>query len=126
VSKKKPIIFSTTDVWGNLISLSSKTWNTHITLDHPEMASLQSLIQQVVQDPFEVRESTNFSTSVAFISEPGAGSHTEGIRVLVDYADTHYQKGASSGNVTTAYPIDTIKYSAPQLGKSIYKKGGSN
>jgi hypothetical protein len=88
------------------------------------MTGLETVVQQTIKDPIEVRVSTYSSTSVAFVSAPGVGAHAEGIRVLVDYADMAYEKGASAGKVTTAYPIDVIQYRRPQLGRMIYKKGG--
>ncbi len=82
------------------------------------------IVQETIQEPLEIRLSTFSNTSVAFVSTPGAGSHAEGIRVLVNYADTAYEKGASSGKIQTAYPIDVIKYGSPKLGRTIYRKGG--
>jgi hypothetical protein len=88
------------------------------------MTGLEVTVRETIRDPLEVRLSTFSNTSVAFVSPPGAGSHAEGIRVLVDYADMAYEKGASTGKVTTAYPIDVIQYGRPRLGRVIYKKGG--
>ena len=126
MSKKKfpPTIFNTTDFFGNLVSLSEQTWNVHIITEHTEMFGCEALVEKTVKDPFEVRLSTAYDTGVAFISAPGVGSHAEGIRVIVAYADTNYEKGASTGKVTTAYPVDIINYGSPQLGKTIFKKGG--
>jgi hypothetical protein len=52
------------------------------------------------------------------------GPGAEGIRVLVNYADIVYEKGSTSGKVQTAYPIDVVKYSKPNIASAIYKKGG--
>lgn len=121
---RPPLIFSTTDCYGNLVTLSEDTWNTHVTIEHPEMAGLETVVQQTVEEPFEIRVSAFSDTGVAFVSTPGAGSHAEGIRVLVNYADVVYEKGSTSGKIQTAYPIDVIKYGRPQLGRVIYRKGG--
>jgi len=88
------------------------------------MMGLEMVVQETIEEPLEIRVSTFSNTSVAFVSGPGAGSHVEGIRVLVNYADTAFEKGASSGKIQTAYPIDIIKYGSPRLGKTIYRKGG--
>lgn len=88
------------------------------------MVGYENLVEVTLKNPHEVRESTFFEAGIAFISEPGAAGHAEGIRVLVAYTDTHYQKGASKGKVTTAYPVDILRYSSPQLGRTIYKKKG--
>jgi hypothetical protein len=118
------LVFSTTDFYGNLVTLSGDTWNTHIVVDHPDMAGCENLVQETVQDPHEIRVSTLSDTGVVFVSSSGVGPRPEGIRVLVDYADAFYEKGASSGRIVTAYPIDIVKYSRPNIGRLIHKKGG--
>lgn len=123
-SKKISPLFAVTDWFGNFVQLSATTWNVHILTEHPSMLGLENEVQQTLQSPVQIQASTQYDTGVAFFSEAGVGSHAEGIRVLVNYSDTAYEKGASSGIVTTAYPIDVIKYGYPKLGKIIYKKGG--
>ena len=123
-SKKNPPLFAVTDWFGNFVELSVNTWNIHILTEHPQMVGLENEVQQTLQSPVQIQESTHYDTGVAFFSEAGVGSHAEGIRVIVDYTDTAYEKGASSGIVTTAYPIDVIKYGFPRLGRIIYRKGG--
>jgi hypothetical protein len=88
------------------------------------MVGQEKIVEQVIIDPDEIFPSTTADTGLAFISEPGVGPGVEGIRVLVTYSDVHYTKGASTGKIATAYPIDIIKYGRPNLGRSIYKKGG--
>jgi len=119
-----PLLFTTTDFFGNSIILKTKTWELHILDEHPEMAGYEKMVQGVVEQPEQIRISTDYDSGLAFISSPGVGPRPEGIRVLVDYADTFYEKGASFGVVATAYPIDWIKYGHPKLGKTIYRRGG--
>lgn len=119
-----PLVFSTTDFYGNLVTLSEDTWNTHVIIEHPAMAGLENLVQKTIQDPYEIRLSTASETGVAFVSPAGVGPRPEGIRVLVNYVDIVYEKGATSGKIQTAYPIDVIKYGSSQIGRVIYKKGG--
>jgi len=88
------------------------------------MAGCETLVQSVVESPAEVRPSTYSETALAFISGPGVGPRPEGIRVWVNYADTNYEKGATTGMVSTAYPIDKVIYAHPKMGKAIYKKKG--
>jgi hypothetical protein len=88
------------------------------------MSGLEAVVEQTVQDPLEIRLSTLQNTAVAFVSDPNIGTHAEGIRILETYGDTYYEKGASSGMITTAYPVDIVKYSNPQLGAVIYKRRG--
>ena len=119
-----PLVFTTTDFFGNLVNLQQDRWVGHIISEHPEMTGYETLVKGVVEAPREVQVSTQEETGLAFISDPGVGPRPEGIRVLVSYADTHYEKGSTSGMITTAYPIDIQKYRRPRLGRTIYKKGG--
>jgi hypothetical protein len=124
--KKKQPVFSTTDLWGNLVILQEETWLNHIVepIDgHPEMTGYENLVKQVVVDPYEAYQSTQQSTGILFLSDPHVGPRPEGIRVVVNYSDTSYEKGATSGFVVTAYPIDLVLYPSPKIGKLIYKRG---
>jgi hypothetical protein len=124
VSKKYPLIFTTTDFFGNQVILKENTWLDHILSEHQDMVGHEATLEAVLKDPLEILPSTLSNTCAAYISGPAVGPRPEGVRVLVNYTDIYYEKGASSGTITTAYPIDIIKYSNPQLGKAIYKKGG--
>lgn len=129
MSKKRhpePLVFSTTDVFGNLVVLAQATWNEHIIdIDgHPEMAGWEQAVYDVIGDPHEVRLSTEYDTGVAFISDANVGPRPEGIRAIVGFAEKFYEKGATTGMVITAYPIDIVNYRNPRIGKTIYKKGG--
>lgn len=88
------------------------------------MAGFENLVQETIEDPYEICPSTLSSTGLAFVSATGIGPGAEGIKVLVNYTDSAYEKGATSGKVQTAFPIDIIKYSKPNIGRAIYKKGG--
>jgi hypothetical protein len=118
------LVFSTTDFYGNLVTLSEDTWNAHVIIEHPAMAGFENLVEKTIQGPDIIRLSTASETGVAFVSPAGVGPSPEGIRVLVNYVDIFYEKGATSGKVQTAYPVDVIKYGSPKLGRVIYKKGG--
>lgn len=123
-SKRKNLVWDTTDFFGNYITLEQVTWNEHIVVEHPAMASYEALTKSVVENPDEIRLSTQQQTALAFISGPGTGPGPEGIRALVNYTDNSYEKGSSFGRIVTAYPVDIIKYGTPKLGKLIYKRGG--
>ena len=123
--KKRPaLVFSTMDLWGNPIDLEEERWNSHIVLEHDAMKGCERLVQNTVEKPSEIRLSTHLNTALAHVSEPGIGPSPLGIRVLVEYSDIHYEKGGSTGKILTAYPIDLVRYGSPQLGKTIYRKGG--
>jgi hypothetical protein len=122
---RSSFVFSTTDVYGNIVTLDSERWLTHILGEHPQMWGCELAVRKTVEDPAEVRRSLNVNTSVAYVSEPNVGPRAEGIRVIVDYNDTSYEKGATSGMIITAYPVDIVIYGSPQIGKTIYKKRGS-
>jgi|GEM_PF-4505943 hypothetical protein len=121
-SRPKDLVWDTTDLYGNYVILGQATWNEHILIEHPAMANYEALIKSVVQNPHEIRLSTQSNTALAFISAAGIGPRPEGIRALVNYADMFYEKGSGSGSIVTAYPVDIVKYGTPQLGKTIYKK----
>jgi hypothetical protein len=84
----------------------------------------ETLVKLTVEKPYEIRTSTQNNTALAFISEPGTGPSPQGIRALVNYADMHFEKGSTGGIIVTVYPVDFVKYRTPQLGKTIYKRGG--
>lgn len=122
--KKAPTtIFEVTDFFGNLVQLLPNTWTNHVMVEHPEMAAYQPLVQQTIVNPFEVCESTQYDFGAVFISPPGSGPSPEGIRAVVWYQHWSYQKGAATGLVATAYPIDIVRYGNPKVGKTIYRKG---
>ena len=126
--KKSPIIFSTMDALGNQVDLYRSTWEQHI-IDpfdgHPDMAGLEDLVLDVLKNPYEIYRSTVDSTACAFVSVPGVGPRPEGVRVVVGFATTLYEKGSTEGLVQTAYPIDLLRYPNPQIQKSpFYPYGG--
>jgi hypothetical protein len=106
-----------------MVTLANDTWLDHV-LDivdgHPQMAGYEILVQEVLRDPYMVQQSTHYETAAAFISSAGVGPSPEGIRVVVAFDDVSYQKGASIGRVSTAYPVDVARYPTPRLGKTIY------
>ena len=129
MSKKRisrPLVFSATDCFGNYVELPESTWIEHVLDEHPEMAGYEELVKTILRDPYQVRRSTKHSTGAAFISAAGVGPRPEGIRALVIYSVEIIEvlKGSTTGFVTTAYPIDSGKYSNPRIGTPIYTKGG--
>jgi len=125
VAKKRGLVFSATDYYGNLVKLYRDTWENHV-LDpvngHPQMLGCENLVQGVLKDPYEIRQSAQQATAAAFISATNVGPSLEGIRVLVNYTTNDFQKGSAEGLVVTAYPIDSVRYSTPRISRPLYKK----
>lgn len=125
MAKKTQLVFSTTDYFGNLVTLAQGTWVEHI-LDpqqgHPEMEGLEDIVEDVIKNPNEIRISSGETTALLYISSPGVGPRPEGVRAVVKYETTLYEKGATRGAVATAYPIDIKKYGTGGLGKRIYQR----
>lgn len=123
--KKSKLIFSTNDYYGNLVELDRETWERHIlniVEGHPEMVGYEGLVESIISNPYEIRLSTLSATALAFISAPLAGPSPDGIRALVKYENGMFMKGSTQGRVSTAYPVDIIRYGSPKLGKTIYSK----
>lgn len=123
-SKVIPIVFSAIDYFGNTVILHQQVWTSHI-LDpvegHPQMLGYEHLIQQVLADPFEIREGA-WPTAAVFISDPLVGPRPEGIRTVVEYNTLSFIGGACTGLVRTAYPIDTVTYKTPRIGKLLARR----
>ena len=110
--KKKPLlIFAGTDFFGNAVELTKANlgFGPHPWL-HPAMAGHETSVKRLLEAPDHIRESTVYAHGAGFISAPGFGPSPEGMRVIVNYDDTFYEKGASQSGVATAYPIDIIRY----------------
>jgi len=119
--RRPPLLFQVTDYFGNLVALPEVRWLTHILdpiLGHPQMYGCENLVQQLLQDPLEIREGA-FPTSAVFISDPGVGPSPEGIRAVVKCTNLAFEKGACAGDITTAYPIDLIGYPTPRMRRII-------
>jgi len=118
--RDKALLFLTADKFGNRVACSQQTWICYITVEHPEMAGREIEVQKAIEDPNIVSPSTKIPlSSYAFQANP---SVTE-IRVLVQYDDaTLVTTGTTSGNVQTAYPIDSVKYNTPRIGAPIYTR----
>jgi len=110
------------DWFGNEVYLTEETWTTHIVIEHPEMIGCETIVQQALQDPAEILESTLYSHGAVFATPAGTGPGVQGIRAVVSYGEISYQKGASTGKIATAYPIDVIKYGRPHVGRPLFKK----
>jgi hypothetical protein len=122
--QKPPLLFQVSDYWGNLVALSEATWNTHIidpAMGHPQMRGCENLVQQLLQDPLEIREGA-YPRGAVFISDPGFGPGPEGMRAVVLYTNVAFEKGAYTGIVTTAYPIDIARYPTPRIGRVIVQR----
>lgn len=118
------------DALGNQVGRYRSTWEQHIIdpVDgHPDMDGLEHLVVDVLKNPFEIYRSTVATTACAFVSLPGVGPRPEGLRILVDYSTTLYEKGSTEGLVQTAYPIDFLRYPNPRIeGKPFCPYGGKN
>jgi len=71
--KVAALVFSTTDFFGNIVRLGTKTWREHVIVGpegHPEMAGYENLVKEVLEEPSMVRLA-GFDTSLAFIRNPG-------------------------------------------------------
>jgi hypothetical protein len=121
LAKKHIYVWESTDFFGNLVSLKTQTWAEHILDGHPEMTGHEQLVMELLRDPDEVCMSTHYDTAAVFISELGVIG-AEGFRVVVPYDHRAYEKGAATGKVATAYPIDSTLYPTPRVGKTIFKK----
>ena len=122
--RKIPVLFQVTDYFGNLVALQEETWFTHILEPiegHPRMLGYENLVQQTLQDPLEIRMAA-YDTGAVFISDPGVGPSPEGIRAVVSYSTVAFEKGACTGIVTTAYPIDLVRYPSPRMGRIIVSR----
>jgi hypothetical protein len=119
-------VFLTTDFYGNSLILNTKTWVDHILDEHPIMQGCEKLVELVVQKPYIIRTSSVSENGLVFISEEDAGPQRKAIRVVAKYADLmpEPEKGSSSGLISTAYPVDLVKYPNPRLGRIIYQRGG--
>jgi hypothetical protein len=117
-----PVIFSTSDFYGNTVTLYQTTWDGHIATEHAEMAGLEEFVEAAVVDPVEINPSTRFPDSLAFrfeINRPAISINE--IRVLVWYDSLDFLTGGTNGTVTTTYPIDLSQYN-PALAAAIYTK----
>jgi len=121
---RNPPLFQVPDYWGNLVTLHEATWNIHI-LDpadgHPQMVGCEKLVQQLLLDPLEIRLGA-VPESAVFVSDPGVGPSPEGMRAVVLYNNVAFEMGAFSGIVTTAYPIDLVRYPTPRIGRILAKR----
>ncbi len=121
---KRPSVFTAQDYIGNQVVLYQQTWDVHICApdNHPQMLGYENLVKSIIEDPYLVHPSTTDPKSLAFVSDQGQGPTGAGVRVLVRYDNMLFPKGASTGLVVTAYPIEPA-YTRPNLGPAIYTKG---
>src|SRR6185437_11597043 len=90
---RKQLIIQTTDYRGNEVICTQKTWNSHISVDHPQMRGRQDEVKATLADPALVYPST--ISDKALIYESDALKDTIPIRVVVTFDDIA-QHGAGS------------------------------
>jgi hypothetical protein len=108
------VIWTTVSVHGNTISLYEEDFK-HLQ-EHPEMVGQADLIKETVEKPTVVREG-RYPDSCTF-ERPWA-TNPEGVRVLVRHDRQMFLGGGVEGHVTTAFPIDTRRYSRSRVGPII-------
>jgi hypothetical protein len=114
----RPLVFKTTDVWGSAVHCTQSNWDMHIIVEHPDMQGRADDVKKTIEDPDRVSPST--FTGLAFGHEKTIESET--IRAIVYYDDpAALQTGRTTGNVGTAYIVDTVNF-ASRIGTPIYVK----
>jgi hypothetical protein len=108
------VIWTTISIHGNTISLYEEDFQ-HL-LEHPEMAGQENLIKEAIEKPTVVREG-RYPDSCAF-DRPWT-TNPEGVRVLVRHDRETFLDGGVDGHVTTAFPINTTRYSRNRIGPII-------
>jgi hypothetical protein len=104
-STNSTVIWTTTSVHGNEITLYEEAWK-HI-LEHPEMYGQEEIVRKAVEQPIRVREGL-YPDCCAF--EIQSSTNPEGVRVFVRHDTEIFLSGGVTGSVTTAYPIQTSKF----------------
>ena len=121
------VVFTTNEPRGNPVHCFQVTWTNHVVtpIGHPEMAGYEEIVEQFIQDPMEVRFG-RYSDSRVFVSDPNQGPRAEGMRATVWYDDMEkYMAGMTFGMLTTAYPIDHVRYPPQRIGDVEFKRGGT-
>jgi hypothetical protein len=117
---KKPLIFTTSDIKGNVVICATSTWNSHIERRHPEMRGRESDVQDAVSAPDAVFKSSVSPT--ALIHEKVTTDFVQ-IRVVTTYDHiAGFENGTTIAKVNTAYPVDAVLYDKPQIGSPVYQK----
>lgn len=52
-------MFTTTDVFGRIVSLTSDTWHNHICVGHPELKPYLVEVKKTIEDPILVAKSSS-------------------------------------------------------------------
>jgi len=89
--------------------MSRKTLD-HIEERHPEMTGHEAAIKEAIEAPDARRISTERTTCVAYEAF-GTGPASMGVRVLIEYADSVFESGTTTGKLITAYPLDAARSS---------------
>lgn len=103
----KALVFSTNDCFGSPVRLEQERWTNHI-IDpydgHTELVGHEADVQLTVEDPDQIRPSTQTGKAFGF---ERALSTSETLRVIVYYDDpVQIWSGNTVGNVSTAYIDD--------------------
>jgi hypothetical protein len=96
---KKKSVFETIDPLGNPIFLSTSTWENHIIKNHPEMAGEEKQVKKTIEDPDDIFEDSNFSTTCNYYRKQ------EGTRLNLfgDYVKVSVD--SVIGRIKTAYTL---------------------
>ena len=87
-------MFSTIDIFGRIVILTSDTWQTHICIRHPEVEPYLREIKQTIEEPCLVTKSSSEPNSQLYFDRPLRRDLY--LKVVVDIDDNN------TGDVATA------------------------
>lgn len=119
ISSNDGVIWTTTSFHGNAVTLYQEDLE-HI-LEHKEMVGREADIRRAVESPALVREGWD-AKSCAF--EAPSATNSEGMRVYVKHSRENFIQGGVVGCVTTAYDIQSGRYTTAHVGAVISKDRG--
>jgi hypothetical protein len=101
----KQHVISTWDVFGNAVHMTQKTWDVKRDR-HPEILPLfPDEIEKTVQEPEFYRHSTaEYAKADTICFERTVSNTADTLRVIVQYEDTTFLQGKTTGKITTVYP----------------------
>lgn len=117
----KILAFTTVERGGNEVICTRSTWDSHVSVDHPEMAGLQGEVERALVDPSSIYPSTLSPNALVYEATTQGGIE---IRAVVAFDDiAQYGTGTTIGKMNTAFPVDRVIYDTPHIGVPIYTKG---
>lgn len=113
--------FTTSDPFGNTVSLSEGTW-THITI-HKEMVQYKRAVQLTVENPSVIYISTDDENSLVFHGERLILPSPNIIRVVIEYENmVDIRSGGTEGIVLTSYPVSPVTQYSGRIGSLFYER----